>query len=45
MLEVELWDYHLHTPLVWFMTSKRLSKFYFELRFKVNMCLEFRFSF
>ena len=45
MLEVELWDYHLHTHFSWFMASKGFSISIFKLRFRVNMFLENSLSF
>jgi len=43
MLEVELWDYHLHTHFTLVHDFKKSFKFYFQSRFKVNMFLEISF--
>jgi len=43
MLEVELWDYHLHTLFSLAHGFKKIFKFYFQLRFRVNMFLEISF--
>jgi len=45
MLEVELWDYHLHTLFSLIHGFKKIFNFYFQLRFRVNMFLENSLSF
>ena len=45
MLEVELWDYHLHTHFSSVHGFKKVFNFYFQLRFRVNMFLENSLSF